>query len=68
VNVRPARLIADRAYDSNPLRARLARRGIEPIIPALANHPNAVEKTAQAAKGPERPAMGVMLTSRQKGR
>ena len=35
---RPERLIADRGYDSNPLRARLARRGIEPIIPARANH------------------------------
>src|SRR5918998_3095306 len=31
---RPKRLIADRGYDSNPLRARLARQGIEPIIPA----------------------------------
>ena len=28
---RPARLIADRGYDSNPLRRRLARRGIQPI-------------------------------------
>jgi len=31
---RPERLIADRGDDSNPLRARLARRGIDPIIPA----------------------------------
>jgi transposase len=35
---RPRRLIADRGNDSNPLRARLARRGIEPIIPARRNH------------------------------
>jgi len=35
---RPDRLIADRAYDSNPLRARLARRGITPIIPARPNN------------------------------
>jgi len=28
------RLIADRAYDSNAVRALLVRRGIEPIIPA----------------------------------
>jgi transposase len=35
------RLIADRGYDSNPLRARLARRGIEPIIPARRNHKKA---------------------------
>ena len=35
---RPERLIADRAYDSNPLRATLVRRGIEPIIPARSNN------------------------------
>lgn len=29
----PDRLIADRAYDSNPMRERLEDRGIEPIIP-----------------------------------
>jgi transposase len=31
---RPDRLIADRAYDSNALRAALVARGIVPIIPA----------------------------------
>src|SRR5918912_2850286 len=41
---RPARLIADRGYDSNPLRARLARRGIEPIIPARRSHKNATHQ------------------------
>jgi transposase len=30
---RPERLIADKAYDSDPLRARLKRRGIELIVP-----------------------------------
>jgi transposase len=30
---RPQRLIADRAYDSDPLRAWLARRGVELICP-----------------------------------
>lgn len=30
---RPRRLICDRAYDSDPLRQRLARRGIELITP-----------------------------------
>src|ERR671923_551989 len=35
---RPDPLSADRGDDSNPLRARLARRGIEPIIPSRANH------------------------------
>src|ERR671916_548531 len=38
---RPERLIADRGYDSTPLRAWLARRGIEPIIPARRNHKRA---------------------------
>ena len=41
---RPERLIADRGYDSNPLRERLARRGIEPIIPARANHKRATHQ------------------------
>jgi transposase len=41
---RPERLIADRGYDSNPLRARLARRGIEPIIPARRNHTHATHQ------------------------
>ena len=41
---RPERLIADRGYDSNPLRAALARRGIEPIIPARRNNPKATHQ------------------------
>jgi transposase len=41
---RPTRLIADRGYDSNPLRARLTRRGIEPIIPARRNHQHATHQ------------------------
>jgi transposase len=41
---RPERLIADRGYDSNPLRARLARRGIEPIISARRNHTQATHQ------------------------
>ena len=35
---RPDRLIADRGYDSNALRAAVVRRGIEPIIPARENN------------------------------
>ena len=35
---RPDRLIADRGYDSNAVRAMLVRRGIEPIIPARTNN------------------------------
>jgi transposase len=41
---RPDRLSADRDYDSNPLRARLARRGIEPIIPARRNYKRATHQ------------------------
>ena len=41
---KPDRLILDRGYDSNGLRARLAKRGIEPIIPAQKNHPNATHQ------------------------
>jgi Transposase DDE domain len=41
---RPQRLIADRGYDSNPLRARMARRGIKPIIPARRHHTHATHQ------------------------
>jgi len=37
----PDRLIADRAYDSNPLRESLDKRGIDPIIPARSTHKKA---------------------------
>jgi transposase len=35
---KPNRLIADRGYDSNRVRALLVKRGIEPIIPARTNN------------------------------
>jgi len=35
---KPERLIADRAYDSNPARALLVKREIEPIIPRRKNN------------------------------
>ena len=35
--MRPKRMIADKGYDSNPLRASLARRGIELIAPHRRN-------------------------------
>jgi transposase len=41
---RPERLMADRGYDRNRLRARLARRGIEPMIPARRNHKQATHQ------------------------
>jgi transposase len=41
---KPDRLILDRGYDSNPLRARLAQRGIEPIIPARSNRRSATHQ------------------------
>lgn len=40
----PERLIADRGYDSNPLRRRLKERGIEPIIPARCNNSRATDQ------------------------
>jgi transposase len=41
---RPERLIADRGYDSNPLRTQLVRRGIDPIIPARSHHTRATHQ------------------------
>jgi hypothetical protein len=38
---RPERLIAERGSASHPLRARWARRGIEPILPARRPHKRA---------------------------
>ena len=35
---KPKRLIADRGYDSNKVRALLVKRDIEPIIPARKNN------------------------------
>jgi transposase len=35
---KPERLIADRGYDSNPARALLVKRDIEPIIPKRQNN------------------------------
>src|ERR1044071_8475398 len=35
---KPHRLIGDRGYDSNPVRALLVKRGIEPIIPKRKNN------------------------------
>jgi len=40
----PQRLIADKGFDSNALRAALVRRGIEPIIPARANNKQATHQ------------------------
>ena len=34
---KPRRLINDRAYDSNPARASLVKRGIEPVVSARSN-------------------------------
>jgi transposase len=41
---RPERLILDRGYDSNALRARLAKRGIEPIIRRRSNNTRATHQ------------------------
>jgi transposase len=39
--INPDRLIADRAYDSDPLRERLKKRGIELIVPHRCNRKKA---------------------------
>jgi transposase len=41
---RPDRLMADCGDDSNPPRARLARRGIDPMIPARRHHKRATHQ------------------------
>src|SRR5262245_19846656 len=41
---KPQRLIGDRGYDSNELRAKLVARGIEPIIPRRSNNPKATHQ------------------------
>lgn len=40
----PERLIADRGYDSNPARALLVKRDIEPIIPKRRNNKKATHQ------------------------
>jgi transposase len=40
----PERLIADRGYDSNPIRAMLVGRGIDPIIPKRENNRRATHQ------------------------
>jgi len=44
VRGRPARLIADRAYDSQTIRDLLVARGIEPIIPARSGNRRATHQ------------------------
>jgi transposase len=41
---KPRRLIADRGYDSNPLRELLVKRDIEPIIPKRRNNRKATHQ------------------------
>jgi transposase len=47
---RPDRLLADRGYDSNQLRAALAERGIEPSIPVRAGHGRGGQPDPQLAQ------------------
>jgi hypothetical protein len=42
-------VIADRAYDSDPLRERLKKRGIELIVPYRSNKAQALRRWPQAA-------------------
>lgn len=46
----PARLIADRGYDSNRVRRWLKRRGIQPIIPARSNNRQATDQDGRCLR------------------
>src|SRR5262252_1603809 len=47
---RPERLIADRGYDSNTVRAALNTRGIQPIIPARSNNRRATHQDGRCLR------------------
>src|SRR5205085_1912817 len=47
---RPDRLIADRGYDSNTIRAALDTRGIQPIIPARSNNRRATHQDGRCLR------------------
>src|SRR5262245_45078487 len=47
---RPDRLIADRGYDSNAVRAALATRSIQPIIPARSNNRQATHQDGRCLR------------------
>jgi transposase len=47
---RPDRLIADRGYDSNAVRAALDTRGIQPIIPARSNNRRATHQDGRCLR------------------
>ena len=47
---KPLRVIADKAYDSDPLRERLARRGIELIVPHRSNRKKPATQDGRALR------------------
>ncbi len=47
---KPERLIADRGYDSNPVRKELSASGIEPIIPARCNNKRATHQDGRCLR------------------
>jgi transposase len=47
---RPDRLIADRGYDSNAVRAALATRGIQPLIPARSTNRRATHQDGRCLR------------------
>lgn len=56
---KPARLIADRGYDSNPARALLVKREIEPIIPKRKNNRGATHQDGRKLRRYEGDGRGV---------
>src|SRR5271157_6060624 len=55
---KPMRVIADKAYDSDPLRERLARRGIELIAPHRSNRKKPATQDGRALRRYRRPFKG----------
>ena len=46
----PGRILADKGYDSDEIRADLAKRGIEPVIPPRSNRKTTIDYDREAYK------------------
>jgi transposase len=49
-DARPAKLLGDKGYDSDEIRAGLTKRGIEPVIPPRANRDEVIDYDRGAYK------------------
>ncbi|MGA1368962.1 MAG: hypothetical protein ACO394_10655, partial [Blastocatellia bacterium] len=64
---KPERLIGDRGYDSNKVRAFLVKRVIEPIIPARKNNVESLFDTRDWRKYRRRWFISLVPSSRENG-